>query len=78
MERFSFSFHFSNNILCSRLLLVLFPDSRASCEQTNGNKEDIKFWALHTLQVFGLQSRSRWGKLHLTIMPHSFVHKFKL
>ena len=50
-ERFSFSFHFSNNISWWTLLLGLFPpDSRASCDQMNGKKEDVKFWALHTFQ----------------------------
>jgi len=48
-EGFSFSFHFSN-ILCRTLLLGLFPDFRASCDRMKGNKEDITFWDLHTLQ----------------------------
>ena len=46
---FNLSFHFSN-ILCRTLLLVLFPHSRALCDQLNDNKEGTKFWALHTLQ----------------------------
>jgi len=40
----------------STLLLVFFPDSRASCNQMNGNKDDIKFWALHALQYLNYKA----------------------
>jgi len=63
-------------MLCPTLLLKLFPDSRASLDQMNDNKVD-KFWALHTFQYLEYKAKVAGEKLHLIIMPHSFVHKFK-
>jgi hypothetical protein len=62
MERFSFVCHFSNNIVCRAFLLVCFPHSRASCDQLNGNEENIKFWALHTLQYLDYKAEVLGGK----------------